>query len=48
MEKSMTTTTFDLDGYQVSRHLGVVRGIIIQFDPPFFIVSFSHPYLEIN
>lgn len=30
MEKSMTTTTFGLDGYQVSRHLGVVRGIVVR------------------
>jgi uncharacterized protein YbjQ (UPF0145 family) len=30
MEKSMTTTTFDLDGYQVTRHLGVVRGIVVR------------------
>lgn len=30
MEKSMTTTTFDLDGYKVSRHLGVVRGIVVR------------------
>jgi uncharacterized protein YbjQ (UPF0145 family) len=30
MEKSMTTTTFELDGYQVTRHIGVVRGIIVR------------------
>ena len=26
----MTTTTFDLDGYQIARNLGVVRGIIVR------------------
>lgn len=30
MERSMTTTTFELDGYKVSRHLGVVRGIVVR------------------
>jgi uncharacterized protein YbjQ (UPF0145 family) len=30
MEKSMTTTTFDIDGFQVARHLGVVRGIVVR------------------
>ncbi len=30
MEKSMTTTTFELDGYQVAKHLGVVRGIVVR------------------
>ena len=30
MEKSMTTTTFELDGYQVRRNLGVVRGIVVR------------------
>jgi len=30
MDKSMTTTTFGLDGYKVSRHLGVVRGIVVR------------------
>jgi uncharacterized protein YbjQ (UPF0145 family) len=30
MEKSMTTTTFELDGYQVMRNLGVVRGIVVR------------------
>lgn len=30
MEKSMTTTTFELNGYQVTRHLGVVRGIVVR------------------
>jgi uncharacterized protein YbjQ (UPF0145 family) len=30
MDKSMTTTTFDLDGYRISKHLGVVRGIIVR------------------
>jgi uncharacterized protein YbjQ (UPF0145 family) len=27
---NMTSTTFDLEGYQVSRTLGVVRGIIVR------------------
>jgi len=26
----MTTTTFDLEGYRVVRHLGVVRGITVR------------------
>lgn len=26
----MTTTTFHLDGYQVKRNLGVVRGIVVR------------------
>lgn len=26
----MTTTTFELDGYRVTRNLGVVRGIIVR------------------
>jgi len=30
MEKSMTTTTFKIDGYMVKSHLGVVRGIIVR------------------
>lgn len=30
MEKSMTTTTFDLDGFRVTKHLGVVRGIVVR------------------
>ena len=30
MEKSMTTTTFQLDGYRVSKTLGVVRGIVVR------------------
>jgi uncharacterized protein YbjQ (UPF0145 family) len=30
MDKSMATTTFELDGYQIARHLGVVRGIIVR------------------
>jgi uncharacterized protein YbjQ (UPF0145 family) len=30
MEKSMTMTTFELDGYQVSRQFGVVRGIVVR------------------
>ena len=30
MERSMTTTTFELDGYKVSKQLGVVRGIVVR------------------
>jgi len=30
MDKSMTTTTFELDGYQIDRQLGVVRGIVVR------------------
>jgi len=30
MEKSMTTTTFDLEGFRVKRNLGVVRGIVVR------------------
>jgi len=30
MQLSMTTTTFNLDGYRVSRNLGVVRGITVR------------------
>ncbi len=30
MEHAMTTTTFELDGYQVTRSLGVVRGITVR------------------
>jgi uncharacterized protein YbjQ (UPF0145 family) len=30
MEKSMTTTTFELDGYSIKRNLGVVRGIVVR------------------
>ena len=30
MEKSMTTTTFELNGFQVAKHLGVVRGIVVR------------------
>ena len=30
MEISMTTTTFELDGYRVVRNLGVVRGITVR------------------
>ncbi len=30
MEKSMTTTTFEINGYQVKRNLGVVRGIVVR------------------
>jgi len=30
MEKSLTATTFDLDGYRVKRNFGVVRGIVVR------------------
>lgn len=30
MDKSMTTTTFDLDGYRIKKNLGVVRGIVVR------------------
>ena len=30
MDKSMTTTTFTLDGYKITRYLGVVRGIVVR------------------
>lgn len=30
MENSMTTTTFELDGFRVKKHLGVVRGIVVR------------------
>lgn len=30
MQHAMTTTTFSLDGYRVTRNLGVVRGIIVR------------------
>jgi uncharacterized protein YbjQ (UPF0145 family) len=30
MQREMTTTTFELDGYRVVRNLGVVRGITVR------------------
>ena len=30
MDHSMTTTTFTLDGYKITKHLGVVRGIVVR------------------
>ena len=30
MENTMTTTTFEIDGYKVDRQLGVVRGIVVR------------------
>jgi uncharacterized protein YbjQ (UPF0145 family) len=30
MEHAMTTTAFTLDGYQVTRNLGIVRGITVR------------------
>lgn len=30
MQQSMTTTAFTLDGYQIERNLGVVRGITVR------------------
>jgi uncharacterized protein YbjQ (UPF0145 family) len=30
MDKSMTTTTFELNGYRVVKHLGIIRGIVVR------------------
>jgi len=30
MDVAMTTTAFEIDGYRVARHLGVVRGITVR------------------
>lgn len=30
MQHAFTTTTFTIEGYRVTRHLGVVRGIIVR------------------
>ena len=30
MDSYMTTTTFDLEGYRITRNLGVVRGITVR------------------
>ncbi|MFQ5604117.1 MAG: YbjQ family protein [bacterium] len=30
MECSMTATTFTLDGYRITKHLGVVRGVTVR------------------
>jgi|SRR5579863_6689958 len=30
MQHAMTTTAFELDGYKVTRNLGIVRGIIVR------------------
>lgn len=30
MDKSMTTTTFELNGYRVIKHLGIIRGIVVR------------------
>jgi len=30
IQHSMTTTAFELDGYRVTRNLGIVRGIIVR------------------
>jgi uncharacterized protein YbjQ (UPF0145 family) len=30
MEKSMATTTFDFEGFKISKNLGVVRGIVVR------------------
>jgi uncharacterized protein YbjQ (UPF0145 family) len=30
MNETLTTTTFDIDGYRVRRNLGVVRGITVR------------------
>jgi len=30
MERSMTTTTFELEGYTIIKNLGIVRGIVVR------------------
>jgi uncharacterized protein YbjQ (UPF0145 family) len=30
MDKSKITTTFELDGFQIIQHLGIVRGIVVR------------------
>ena len=30
MQPSMTTTAFTLDGYRITRNLGIVRGIVVR------------------
>jgi uncharacterized protein YbjQ (UPF0145 family) len=30
MENTLTTTTFEIDGYKVDRNLGIVRGIVVR------------------
>jgi uncharacterized protein YbjQ (UPF0145 family) len=30
MNHNMTTTTFELDGYQTTKNIGVVRGIVVR------------------
>lgn len=30
MERSMTTTTFELEGYTITKNLGIVRGIVVR------------------
>lgn len=30
IDHSLVTTTYDLEGYRITRHLGVVRGIIVR------------------
>lgn len=30
MDRSMTTTTFDLNGYKITKQLGLVRGITVR------------------
>lgn len=30
MDHKMTTTTFELEGYQVKKNMGIVRGIIVR------------------
>lgn len=30
MDRSMTTTTFDLEGYRIVKQLGIVRGITVR------------------
>ncbi len=30
MDHSLTTTTFELDGYKITKQMGVVRGIVVR------------------
>ena len=30
MDKALTTTTFEIDGYKIDKHLGIVRGIVVR------------------
>jgi uncharacterized protein YbjQ (UPF0145 family) len=44
MDKSMTTTTFTLDGYQVKKNLGVVRGIVVRSGSVFGTIGGNAAY----